>query len=741
MVRELDISSRGLTALPPEIGQLPGLESLHLFDNALTTLPEEMGRLTAPQYLGIGMNRLSRLPHVLWWLTSLRELDIHRNSLKVLPEALTRLEHLEKLVANATPLSTLPNWLPLLARLRKLYLGEAAGGCPLRHLPECLRHMPQLEVLSVNTCELVSLPEWLGELRSLRVLNLENNRLTALPTTLHGLAQAGTLRKLFLHGNPALGLPEEVLGPNWRSGKGSPPHSILDYYFRTRGEEGRELRELKLIVVGRGAAGKTTLIKRLRGMERDPREPETHGITICPLDLDCLLDGKKAKVKARVWDFGGQHVLHSMHQFFLTARSLYLLVLNEREELEDADARYWLQIIRAAAGDVPVVIALNKSKGRARERSRADLEKEYGPIAAWVATECEPKDVAAGASDGLGELRAALDKAACSVPGVQARWAKKWDAVKDWLEKSAAPWLTYPDYETGCAERGEPDKEEQEKLAGYLHELGIALNYGRDPRLRETSVLRPDWLANGIYALLRANDHRHEELLAPEAIIRARDMAAIYRAAEKLGMLQAKDYPADRWWFLLRLMGAFQLSYPLDAEGTEHLVPVLLPADAPAGTDEPPGPDRTRLRYEGQPIPGPLLPRFLVRSYAPVQDHLAWRTGAVFIYGKAKARVWLEDERRLRLTFAGPEADRGELQTMLQGTLDELLAEYPHAKVKEQWEVEGEFVNRRYLELTKVLPPKDPVPTEGGKARARHEKTRPPPVRTRAEQRRRWKSL
>lgn len=48
---------------------------------------------------------------------------------------------------------------------------------------------------------------------------------------------------------------------------------------------------------------------------------------------------------ARVWDFGGQHVLHAMHEFFLTARSLYLLVLGEREDMAERDAAYWLTAI------------------------------------------------------------------------------------------------------------------------------------------------------------------------------------------------------------------------------------------------------------------------------------------------------------------------------------------------------------------------------------------------------------
>jgi internalin A len=35
---------------------------------------------------------------------------------------------------------------------------------------------------------------------------------------------------------------------------------------------------------------------------------------------------------ANVWDFGGQEIYHTTHQFFLTKRSLYLLVVDDRKE-------------------------------------------------------------------------------------------------------------------------------------------------------------------------------------------------------------------------------------------------------------------------------------------------------------------------------------------------------------------------------------------------------------------------
>jgi GTPase SAR1 family protein len=47
---------------------------------------------------------------------------------------------------------------------------------------------------------------------------------------------------------------------------------------------------------------------------------------------------------ALVWDFGGQEIMHGTHQFFLSHRSLYLVVLDGRHDRAKQDAEYWLKL-------------------------------------------------------------------------------------------------------------------------------------------------------------------------------------------------------------------------------------------------------------------------------------------------------------------------------------------------------------------------------------------------------------
>lgn len=434
-----------------------GATKLDLSRMKLTDLPESLGQLSQLQELNLANNQLTALPEWLAQLMQLQTLDLSHNQLATLPELLVQLTQLQTLNLSHNQLTALPVWVGQLTQLRELR--------PWQN-------------------RLTRLPESLGKLKHLQTLQLNDNQLTTIPES---LLQLERLRELYLQANDALEIPPEILGPTWSevyetNQAAANPSEILEYYFSTRGEQGRALRELKLIVVGRGGAGKTSLVRRLDGKKLNPRESETHGINISPLTLEC----EDGPVTARVWDFGGQHVLHAMHEFFLTARSLYLLVLGEREDMAERDAAYWLQLIRSYAGDAPVVVALNKSQGRSREMDRESLEKNYGPILAWVPTEC-----ADGGQKTIDQLRATLNSAAEAMPEVRQKFPAKWWEIKEWLENMSEPYLDFAAYQDRCKELGEQDGDKQEQLAGWLNDLGIAINYADDERLHDTTALRP----------------------------------------------------------------------------------------------------------------------------------------------------------------------------------------------------------------------------------------------------------
>ena len=284
----LDLSDLQLETLPESLCMLTELKSLDASGNRLTTLPAGIGNLTALQSLVLFKNRLIVLPEGIGNLTALKSVDCFRNQLIVLPEGIGKLTALESLY--------------------------------------------------VSRNKLTALPDWIGNLTRLRILDVSHNNLLTLPETINNLKE---LRELFLHDNLELAIPFEVLGPSFEDThqsqrtKATPSRNILDYYFRSR--QGRSLNEAKLILIGRGGAGKTSLVKRLVENQFEPGEKKTEGIQITQWSIR-LLD--KEDVSLNVWDFGGQEIMHSTHQFFLTQRSVYLLVISGREGTEDLDADY-----------------------------------------------------------------------------------------------------------------------------------------------------------------------------------------------------------------------------------------------------------------------------------------------------------------------------------------------------------------------------------------------------------------
>jgi len=694
----LMLDGNQLNALPEWLGELRRLQTLLLTNNQLTALPECLGELRRLRALVVTFNRLTALPKSLGKLDQLETLFLDGNRLSEWPEWLGRLTRIQTIDISDNQLSVLPDSLGRLTQLRSLNLSRNQ----LTALPDSFDGLKELQSMFVSSNRLTSLPNSMAQLTNLQELHLHNNRLATLPDGLRELAARGSLATVYLHGNGALGLPDDVLGREFvssSSGPAKPAKEILDYYFATRGREGAVLGELRLIVVGRPKVGKTSLIKRLRGLPMDAHEAETHGIDIQPLDLEC----RDGRLHARVWDFGGQHVLHAMHEFFLRSRCLYLLVVEQRSSDVERDLTYWLQLIRSYAGKAPVVVALNQSKGVLRSLARSALEREYGPIVAWVPTDCAPEKQVPGANATIESLRQALADAANAMPEPKRLFPRKWLAIKRWLEEMKEPYLEYSVYARRCAELEERDPEQQAALAAAMDELGVALNYGRDPRLRDTTVLRPNWLANGIYTLLRANILTPKALV-PDGTLTEEKVGEVLGVAGKLHVLNPAEYPRDKWRFLLRLMNLFQLSFPVDEKGHQYLVPTLLPADEPHEIEQVNGANVVKLRYEFDVVPGPLMGRLIVRLFALIDGRKAWQRGARLRYGDARGFVCVDlGETYVYATVGGGGPDRGELLDMIRESLKEMFREYERLRVVEQWWHDNEWVPRGTLEKFGVL--------------------------------------
>ena len=153
------------------------------------------------------------------------------------------------------------------------------------------------------------------------------------------------------------------------------PRNTVDYLFDLI--KGRQkVKKLRVVIVGPAAAGKTSIVKKLIGIQRWSGTELSHyeenfyeGNS-----FDIQQDKKKKRkgvtdgidvhqwvpdntdVEISLWDFAGQEIYYTTHQFFLSAGTLYLIVFNIIRPLREAKILYWLNSIQAKAEGQNVII-------------------------------------------------------------------------------------------------------------------------------------------------------------------------------------------------------------------------------------------------------------------------------------------------------------------------------------------------------------------------------------------------
>lgn len=698
-LKKLELYDNKISIFPPLIPEKSNLEILDLFSNQLRNIPSEIKYLKNLRTLNLSNNRLVDLPSEIGFLSNLQSLDLSNNRLSVLPEEVCQLGNLESLVLSFNLLSSLPENFASLKKLTELQLNTNQ----LKTLPRSLQSL-NLTFLDVgndvdkvkknilnqllllrnssdgNVFEVIEMvrrdiARYEGELP---VFNEDNTS-----HMMYRLSEWG-IKEVF-QGNQ-FSIPPEILELT------SQPKTVLDYYFT---HAKKMLNECKLLIVGQGSVGKTSLVKRLLLNQFYVNELKTEGISVNTWQIEHKsLNNKFSKIQANLWDFGGQEIMHATHQFFLTKRSLYLLVLNARQTQEENRVEIWLKIIQSFGGDSPVIIVGNQIDEHPLDIDRTGLQKKYPNIVGILET-----SAATGA--GIEELKAAIAEQVNNLPHVRDLLPETWFTVKTKLEGLGrqSNFITHDKYIELCAENEVSDETSQRTLIGFLHDLGVVLHFQDDPRLEALGILNPQWVTNGVYKIL--NSHT---LFQNKGVLTTSMLDEI---------LNLPDYPRGKRLFIVDMMKKFELCYDIEPDKT-FLVPDLLPKDEPA-----------ELKFNGVPafeyaypvLPSSVITRFIVRMNQKIDDGLVWRTGVVLKIGENKALVKADiEDRKITIAIDGLEHTRRDALSAIRYQLDEIHASIKGLNPEKFVPIPGaesqryEFLLQLEHDGVKILP----VPAKGG---------------------------
>ncbi|MEM6632805.1 MAG: COR domain-containing protein [Bacteroidota bacterium] len=471
--------------------------------------------------------------------------------------------------------------------------------------------------------QILELPDL--DLSKLETLNLFENKLKEVRLT----PEMESLKRIDVENNP-LEFPAEEITKQGNE-------AVLRFLKEIEAQGEGKLYEVKLLIVGEGGTGKTTLWNKLQDINHpvplpESEQPVTVGISI--KEGWCFNHPEEANEKffVNLWDFGGQEIQYMTHQFFLTPRSFYILMADGRREI--GNFPYWLKIINLLGYDsrqkekTPVLVVINK-KGNPSPTLPYDPQKAQKDYPNLELIRC---DVDLAVLDyELKNLPQRVQDLLCTrIPHLPLKIPKRWEEVRETLKQKNDEGINHislDDFREICSMHQIQDELQILDLSRTLHELGVILHYQDDESLSLENfvVLNPHWAVDAVYEILN-----HKEVENQYGRFDRKFLKKVWKV---------KGYTPEEQGYLLEMMSKnnFEICFPAKEQGKDiYIAPQLLPNDPPENLSWDPGSTALQYIYQYPFMPKGLVGRFIVRMNEYIKSiedkKLLWKKGVLLTY-------------------------------------------------------------------------------------------------------------
>ncbi|KAK6640323.1 hypothetical protein RUM44_012009 [Polyplax serrata] len=448
-------------------------------------------------------------------------------------------------------------------------IGTASGNAKARLI------FPSISMLDLSHNKLKEIVHNVQELSNLSVLNISgNSEICELPP------QMGLLSRLWNLNTAGCNLQEPL-----KSMIGSKKYKTMDVigYLKSILEDARPYARIKLMIVGVQGIGKTSLLEQLRqeGLSYK-RRPQDHwvkrmgnknmnmktskGVNMSTVGVDIGLwiydkkgkgQNSKGPVIFRTWDFGGQREYYATHQYFLSKRSLYLVVWKIPDGHKGIqEVRQWLVNIQARAPNSPVLI-VGTHHDEMVEKNLIALSEELQLF-----------------------IRNSLKHPGSKELLLEQRVPASYLALEDVITHLAAdrrasgtdPVLNAEQYKTVVEaemqyryHKSFRDWPELHQATLFLHENGVLLHY-EDATLRNLYFLDPQWLCDMLAHVVTI---REINPFARTGVMKLTDLKHIFKSSNISS--------GDTRSYIVNLLNKFEVALTWD--NCSLLIPSLLPSE------------------------------------------------------------------------------------------------------------------------------------------------------------------
>lgn len=575
-LENLDVSENEIKEIPEKILSTISINYFDISENKISEIPIKISELKNISTLILSKNKITEVPEDLFTLVKLKHLGLAENKLIYIPKKINKLVNIESIDLSRNRLSDVP---PELFELDKLILIDLSGN-NIAELPEVSieKQNKKIEFLKLHNNSLKYIPNYFENFYNLHVLTIENNPLPIPDPSFHELTSSEKIQSLlFIQSSPLL-----------------------------------PLKQAKILVVGDERVGKTSVINRLLGNRHNENQTSTQGIDISELNIGEFL--------VNIWDFAGQELTHQTHQFFLTERSLYLYVLDAQKEDNQARDLHWLSTIKSYSADSPIIVVVNHCDQNVNYTF--DIERyldEFNIVKVVRTSACNlntlNNDIKAVLGDSISKLYQSIENELPRLPGIERELPLSWHNVKNSLEelKKTSNVIEKDLFESECEKSGINAKPLQDALLKILNSIGTVVAYPNDFRLRLTQILKPQWVTNAVYKIIRSTSITQ----------------GIY-SEEIISKILCKDYTHSHQQWLIDLLIKFELGFRLP-DNQQLLIPMKLHTAMPSY-------DKTkyqrglniRFNYHRRGLlKQNVMPQLIVRMHNYIDDNTSkyWRHG------------------------------------------------------------------------------------------------------------------
>lgn len=619
------LNSKDLLNLIPEIEELKSLNKLNLSWNKITNA-NCLSQLTSLTDLNLNGNRIKNYDFLIE-LTNLNNLDLSWDKLKN-KEFLNKLNYLVSLdlsnrrLSNYEFLNEIKNLVSL--NLSRNKLSDISF----------LKNLKNLSKLDLSRNKLKDVST-LSYLKKLKWLDLRKNEIS----NVSFLAELKLLRTFHLNMWDS-DLPKNILRIVDIDGNINQDQiNQISRYYKQIEEQGKDyIYEAKVLVVGEPKAGKTTLTQKIKDnkkwqIEKKGKESKsTVGIVIDTLPFE-YHNNKKKNITTHFWDFGGQDIQYVLHQYFFTESSLYILLADGRKELTNFN--YWFEIIATLGKNSPVLVVLNENECKPIKTFNInEFRKEFGGTLESI----EEKSVDFYLdSDGRFEtLKNLIRQKVSNLSHIGQPLPKKWVEIRKKIEeiKDKKAYIEKDEFIAICKLYKLNNKQDQQQVLDYLHVLGVALNYKYDVNLRNKLILKPNWVIDALYVVLKDNKIEKDK--------------GVFNVDYVDSLWEIEGYNSKDCEILLNLMqkGSFEIAYKL-VNTNEFIVPILLPYKPTDYKIEEVNPIQMKMQYKF--MPKGIISRLIVRLHKSIvikDEQIVWNKGVLLGHKDSLAEVIEREQAR-----------------------------------------------------------------------------------------------